>query len=189
MSSPGVDAVLDAALDARRAADREEARLLALAVHWVDLHPVTDQDFDNADDDQLARLGGVGTPGIAEFAVEELVAALGLSYHAGMRLVTEAVELCFRLPRLWSLVQDGRLQAWKARQVAAETTGLSRAAVGFVDRHAATTGTRNRIPPIRRWCTRRCVSATRTKHSVWNRPRWMPAGCGSTTAPPPPPPT
>jgi hypothetical protein len=34
-------AVLDAVVSARRAADAQEARLLALAVHWVDLHPVT----------------------------------------------------------------------------------------------------------------------------------------------------
>ena len=34
-------AVLDAADAARRTADRAEARLLALAVHLVDLHPVT----------------------------------------------------------------------------------------------------------------------------------------------------
>ena len=115
-------AVLDAVTAARRAADREEARLLALAVHWVDLHPVTDQDLMVGE----SPLGGVGTPGVAEFAVEELAAALGVGYSAGFRLVVEAVELCFRLPRLWALVQDGRLQAWKARQVAAETTGCRR---------------------------------------------------------------
>ncbi len=34
--------VLDAVADRRRIADRAEAELLALAVHWVDLHPVTD---------------------------------------------------------------------------------------------------------------------------------------------------
>jgi hypothetical protein len=34
-------AVLDAVVERRRAADRAEAELLALAVHWVDLHPVT----------------------------------------------------------------------------------------------------------------------------------------------------
>ncbi len=34
--------VLDAVADRRRVADRAEAELLALAVHWVDLHPVTD---------------------------------------------------------------------------------------------------------------------------------------------------
>ena len=36
-------AVLDAVVAARRTADAGEARLLALAVHWVDLHPVTEE--------------------------------------------------------------------------------------------------------------------------------------------------
>ena len=93
-------------------------------------------------------MAGVGTPGIAEYAVEELAAALDLSLVAGLHLVSEAVELCFRLPRLWALVQDGRLQAWKARQVARATTGLSRDSVAFVDRHLAVTGRHNRIPAL-----------------------------------------
>jgi hypothetical protein len=118
----------------RRNADREEANLLAAVVTWVDLHPVTDQ-HPAATPRSKTRLydagsvepplGGVGTPGIAEFAVEELAAALGVGYPTGLQLVVEAVELCYRLPRLWTLVQAGDLQAWKARQVARETTELS----------------------------------------------------------------
>lgn len=153
----GATAVLDAVVTARRTADREEAKLLALAVHWVDLHPVTDPNpsastaassfpFGTVEPD--SSLGGDGTPDIAQYAVEELAAALGLGYHAGLRLVTEAVELAHRLPKLWGLVQSGQLQAWKARQVATATQSLSWAAVGFVDRHAATTGTHNKIPPL-----------------------------------------
>ena len=65
-----------------------------------------------------------------------------------MSLVAEAVELRYRLPRLWALVQDGRLQAWKARQVARATTQLSRPAVGFVDRHLAVTAKANRLPAL-----------------------------------------
>jgi hypothetical protein len=131
--------VLSFATEQRRIADRAEARLLALAVHWVDLHPVTD--------DQVGVVpAGAGTPGVGEYAVEALAATLGLSYAAGLRLVSEAVELCFRLPRLWSLVQGGRLQAWKARGVAAETTRLSPEAVGFVDRHLAVVAGRNTTP-------------------------------------------
>jgi hypothetical protein len=142
----------------RRNADREEANLLAAVVTWVDLHPVTDQ-HPAATPRSKTRLcdagsvepplGGVGTPGIAEFAVEELAAALGVGYPTGLQLVVEAVELCYRLPRLWTLVQAGDLQAWKARRVARETTGLSQAAVDFVDRHVATTGRRNQVPPLR----------------------------------------
>ncbi|QWZ09318.1 HNH endonuclease [Nocardioides panacis] len=145
--------VLAAVAESRRAADREEARLLALAVHWVDLHPVTGATTGpiqvpaaglDAHPGDESVLGGDGTPGIAEHALDALAATLSLSHSTTRRLVGEAVELCFRLPRLWALVHDGRLQAWKARQVAARTTRLSRAAADFVDRHLAVIATRNR---------------------------------------------
>src|SRR6476620_866661 len=115
-------AVLDAVVAARRAADAEEARLLALAVHWVDLHPVTPEQpaatFPTQRTGGLASalgpaffdpapLAGDGTPGVAEDAVEGLSAAVGLAHLAGLALVAEAVELRFRLPRLWALVQSG----------------------------------------------------------------------------------
>lgn len=152
-------AVLDVAVSSRRAADREEARVLAAAVHWVDLHPVTDEHpaavfrapagrGPLALPDDEVPLAGLGTPGVAAYAVEELAAALDLSYSAGLSLVGEAVELCHRLPRLWALVRDGRLQSWKARQVAKATPSLSREAVAFVDRHLAVTARHNRIPAL-----------------------------------------
>src|SRR6476619_5189962 len=130
-------AVLDAAVERRRTADQAEADLLALAVHWVDLHPVTPghpaATFPTQRTGGLASalgpafldpapLAGDGTPGVAEYAVEELAAALNLSHPAGLALVAGAVEPRFRLPRLWALVQDGHLQAWKGRQVAKATT-------------------------------------------------------------------
>src|SRR6478672_2061814 len=102
-------AVLDAVVTARRAADAEEARLLALAMHWVDLHPATSEHpaatFPTQRAGGLASalgpsffdqcpLAGVGTPAVAEYAVEELAAALNLSDGAGLSLVAEAVELC-----------------------------------------------------------------------------------------------
>jgi hypothetical protein len=151
-------AVLEAVTRERRTADRAEARLLDLAVHWVDLHPVTEEHQAATPQhagglfggpDVRPALAGKGTPGIAEFAVEELAAALGIGYQSGFRLCEEAVELCFRLPRLWALVQAGRLQAWKGRQVARETKHLSREAVAFVDRHVATLARRNRLPLLR----------------------------------------
>src|SRR3954469_229672 len=152
--------VLDALVAARRTADRAEADILALAVHYVDLHPVTDQapaatwadrGFDGirptrTDPGGETPLGGDGTPGIAEYAVEELAAALGVGYHTGLGVVCDAVELCYRLPRLWELVQDGSLQAWKARTVATETTHLSKPAAGFVDAQLAAPARRNKLP-------------------------------------------
>ena len=156
-------AVLDAVVERRRTADRAEADLLALAVHWVDLHPVTPEHpaavFPTQRRGSLASalgpgffdqapLAGPGTPAVAQYAVEELSAALNLSHAAGLSLVSEAVELRYRLPRLWALVQDGRLQARKARQVARATTQLSRPAVAFVDRHLAVTSRHNRLPAL-----------------------------------------
>ena len=90
--------VLDYVVARRRVADRAEADLLAAVVVWVDLHPVTDRDGaaswatsaalvthhpDNTVDEGVA---GVGTPGVGEFAVEELAATLGVSYRSGFDL-------------------------------------------------------------------------------------------------------
>src|SRR3954468_16865661 len=168
--SPGGDlrdldasGVLAAVTAARRSADAQEAALLAAVVAWVDLHPVTehtpaatwpgDQPLGGQQVGQGAGepvggppVAGAGTPQVAGYAVEELGAALGISYRAALGLVGDALELCYRLPRLWALVHAGRLQAWKARQVTAHTRQLSKAAVGFVDRHTAVTGTHNRLP-------------------------------------------
>jgi hypothetical protein len=144
------DQVLAAAAESRRQVDRAEADLLALAVHLVDLHPVAADVLEASWDASRAAEGtlpaGDGTPAVAEFVVEELGAALSVPYGAALSLVSDALELCFRLPRLWELVQAGRLQVWRARQVAAGTTRLSTAAAEFVDRHAAVLGVRNRVP-------------------------------------------
>ncbi len=67
---------------------------------------------------------------VAERAVEELAAALDISYGSGCGLVAQALELRYRLPRLWALVQDGSLQAWKARKTAEQTMHLGPEAVG-----------------------------------------------------------
>lgn len=147
--------VLDAVAAARRNADREEAALLAAVVAYVDLHPVVDPDeaagYPSGTTPPGTRpervpLAGPGTPLIAAYAVEALAATLHQPYRSALGLVGDAVELCYRLPRLWALVQDGSLQAWKARHAAHHTTGLSVAAVAFVDRHLAVTAARNQLP-------------------------------------------
>jgi len=146
--------VLEAMLKRRRCADRAEADLLALAVHYADLHPAgEDQTATSWSVDGVVRaesvlegLAGSGTPSIAEHAVATLGGVLGISYRSALGLVGEALEICFRLPRLWELVRTGHLQAWKARQVARHTPQLSAAAVAFVDRHVAVTAVRNQVP-------------------------------------------
>ena len=144
------ETLLEAAAE-RRQADRSEARLLALAVQIVHLHPVDDKTCtatwnpSASLDEEPEPVAGTGTPLVAERAVEELGAALDISYHSALGLVSDSLELRYRLPRLWALVQDGKLQAWKARKVAQQTTHLGAEAVAFVDAQAAIAGGKNRI--------------------------------------------
>jgi hypothetical protein len=134
--------VLSAARAARRTTEAAEADLLRLAVEWAMIHPAdsihepathTLRGFGQTD----LALAGPGAPTVAEYAVPEFAAAVGLSTEAGRRYLGEALELRYRLPRHWARVQVGDLPAWKARLVARETTRLSAEAAGHVDRHVA----------------------------------------------------
>ena len=51
----------------------------------------------------------------------EFAAAVGMSTEAGKLYLGQAVELRYRLPRLWARVVAGDLPAWRARRVADET--------------------------------------------------------------------
>jgi len=159
------DAVVQQIVAQRATASAAQAAELALAVHFVDLHPVTDDEaaplsarlaastHDPALDPELAdddALGGEGTPAIAQFAVESLGAALGVPYLSALRLVSESVALCYRFPQLWARVQDGRLSAWQARGAARSTMGLSLESAGFVDRQLAILCDRGRWPSLRK---------------------------------------
>jgi hypothetical protein len=140
--------VLAAARDRRRVADLAEADLCRLAVEWAVRHPAESIDdaatlgvrgFGQTD----LQLAGEGAPSIAEYAVAEFAAAVGLSTEAGKRLLGECLELRYRLPRVWARVctggfdGSGGLVAWKARLVARETIRLTPEAAGWVDRQVA----------------------------------------------------
>jgi hypothetical protein len=90
-------------------------------------------------------ISGAGAPVISEQGVHELAAGLGISYQAGLGLVGETLELRYRLPKLWALVQDLTLPAWQARRAAAETITLSRQAAAFVDGQLAIAARRGRL--------------------------------------------
>ena len=138
----------------RRTADRAEADLLLHVAELADAHPVWG-DVDPAawdsherrldGPDRRSRLAGEGTPQVAEYAVVELAAALGVSYVTGVSLVADVLELRHRLPRLWALVHEGRVQVWRARAVVGLTPRLERATVDFVDRHATILATQGRL--------------------------------------------
>ncbi len=82
---------------------------------------------------------GPGAPLVREFCVAEFAAAIGVGTEIGKRYLGHALELRYRLPKLWTRIQRGDLAAWKARRVAHETIShaLDPAAAGFVDAHVA----------------------------------------------------
>jgi len=129
--------VLAAAREHRRQANAAEAAVLADTLAWIELH-ITDDPADAAVwGDSPVHLGGQGCPWVREFTLTELSAALGMSVASGRRLVSDVLELAFRLPRLWAKVKTGTTPAWRARAVADRTQHLTPEAASFVDAQVA----------------------------------------------------
>ena len=127
----------------RAARDDEHAaavRQLQLAVQWALLHPCDADSYPagwgwtTLHDDGVIPLAGPGTPLVDQFAPASLGAALGITLDAAKQLIADALELTYRLPRLWTLVVAGLVPVWVARQISRETHDLSLEAVAFADR-------------------------------------------------------
>src|SRR6187431_61492 len=138
-------AVLEQARADRAAADAAEARLLSHACAWADLHPAESIGDAVRYGDTPVPVAGPGAPLVAEFAVAEFAAAVGLPTETGKAYLGEALELRHRLPHTWARVRAGDLPAWRARRIARATIALSLAAAGFVDDQVA--GFAHRIRP------------------------------------------
>jgi len=83
------------------------------------------------------RLGGEGTPLVAEFAPAVLAARMGLSACAGGRLVADVLDLEYRLPLLWAGVQALQISEGHARYVARKTRHLTASEAAYVDARVA----------------------------------------------------
>ena len=130
------------AREQRAIADAAEVRLLQAAVGWAVMHPaesITEAAtlVERSFGDTGIPVAGPGAPLVAEFAIAEYAAAVGLSTDAGRRYLGHAVELRYRLEGLWQQVLAGRLVAWKARRIAETTLTLSVEAAAYVDKHVA----------------------------------------------------
>ena len=128
----------------RAAADQAEIDLLQAAVQWAVIHPVgwvedSERYHLRSGGEAPVGLAGPGAPLVAEFSVAEFGAAVGMTPEAGKYFLGHALELRYRLPRLWEQVLTGTVQAWRARRVADATIGrqLSPEAAAFVDAHVA----------------------------------------------------
>jgi Domain of unknown function (DUF222) len=87
--------------------------------------------------ERLVRIGGVGTPDVAEFAPAELGAVLGTSPESAASLIGDALDLRHRLPAVWARARSGEVKAWVGRRVAQVTRSSSFEAAAIVDRRVA----------------------------------------------------
>jgi hypothetical protein len=138
-------ALLEVARDGDVLARAAERNKLRLALQWCHLHPVTDpdqaatwgDDERGSDAECDVTLGGAGTPLVAAGIAEPFAAALQVTTGSGMGLMSDALDLAYRLPRLHAQVEDLSLPVWKARKVAQATGQLGAEACGFVDEQLA----------------------------------------------------
>ncbi|OYN88776.1 DUF222 domain-containing protein [Parenemella sanctibonifatiensis] len=132
MTDPHTTAALDviSKIRAAKATKLEaEAREFMQAAEFADLY---DKDWHAIEypngvvsfGERLLRLGGEGTPLVAEFCVLELGAALGMPEEEAHSLVADALALRGRFPKTWAVLGEGRLRVWQVRHVVGKTSDL-----------------------------------------------------------------
>jgi len=119
----------------RRQAERDQ---LLLALAWCDRHSEDPQALPGAvpvasGGDRLVRIGGDGTPGVAELCIAELAIAFESGEVTTHNLAAAALDLRHRFPRVWGLVLDLAMPVWLACKITRMARELDRDAVVLVD--------------------------------------------------------
>jgi hypothetical protein len=111
-----------------------ECRMLQLACAWADAHYLDSGSTEYQPVIQRAcAWGGEGTPEVSEYCAVELGALQGTGMAAARALIADALDLRYRLPRLWDRVLTGGVRAWQARRIAEQTRALTWEACADVD--------------------------------------------------------
>ena len=103
----------------RKVEDDAAREVIKAAARWAAMHS-TDSLVGPVDEwhESGMPMGGQGCPEVAEFAVVEFAAALGMSTDAGRRYLSHAVEGRYRLTCCWARLVAGELPAWKLASIA-----------------------------------------------------------------------
>ena len=158
-TATGPSVLLDQVRAERKAADRAEATILGLAVAWAHAHRAEPGDdswrVTTAGAKPFLEDDGLGSPGQREdygipdvhwAAPAAFAAANGMSTTAGKALIRDALVLFHRLPKTWSQVDAGRLQAWRGRRIAAAVLGAPADVVDHID--ATLVGIAHKVGPV-----------------------------------------
>lgn len=113
VASPAELSILEETSSLRAQVEAAEARILALAVEWAELHPAEESGDEAFPSEELPTVDYRCT---ASFALNA-----GMSDSAGTHLIHQALQLKHRLPGTWARLHAGGVQAWRARRVAERT--------------------------------------------------------------------
>ena len=119
-------AVLAAVREARAAADREEVRILELALDWAAIHGPGDAE--SLGFERGVLVAGEGTPEVGEFCAHEFAAALNLSTESGRSLIAAQSSASSRI-RISSRSAAARASRTAASTARAESACCSGAGV------------------------------------------------------------
>ena len=131
------DEVLVAAHDTASVIADAQVEQLVQAVQWAELNPGVEPDPEIEWGMRPTEVAGAGAPTIDESAVAEFALAIGMKHESGARLIGDALELAYRLPRIWARTVAGEVAVFKARKIAQDTRTLSMEAAAAVDQRLA----------------------------------------------------
>lgn len=117
---------------------RRECDELVLAATWADRHYLDPNGLDyHPLVERACAHGGQGTPEVSEYCCVELGALLETGIMSARALIADALDVRWRLPRLWERIKTGGVRAWQARKIAEMTRLLSAEACLDLDHQLA----------------------------------------------------
>ena len=125
--------LLAASSEAVRARRLAEVRDLKVLVQWAAVHsgePAHPRD-------RLMELAGEGAPKVQEFCLGEIALARGTGATATMNALIDGLDLVYRMPRTWAVLETGEAEVHIARRVAKLSRHLPAAVMPVVDRAVA----------------------------------------------------
>jgi hypothetical protein len=125
--------LLAAASESVRARRLAEVRDLKVILEWARAHS-GEPDHPR---DRLMELAGEGTPQVQELSLGEIALARGTGATATLNALCDTLNLVYRMPETWKVVQTGEAEVHIARRVAKLSSHLPLALMPVVDKAVA----------------------------------------------------
>lgn len=125
--------LLAASSEAVRARRRAEVLDLNVLLEWARAHS-GEPDHPR---DRLLELAGEGAPQVQEFCLGEIALARGTGVTATTNALADTLNLVYRMPETWKVLETGEAEVHIARRVAKISAHLPLAVMPVVDRAVA----------------------------------------------------